>query len=884
MNHPLPRATEPPAPLSIGGQGISRNRLWFRLALKELFNHRRFSLFFIINLALGLAGFIALDSFQTSLDRHLTRNSKAILGADLAIIGQRPIEPDQRSALEARLPGPWESSNKITFVTMVSGPEQSRLVQLVAVEQGYPFYGKLVLGQQGRVGNEVVQQQLLEQGKLWVYPELLVMLGLNVGDTLRLGSQDYVIADTVLEDPSSAFNTFGVAPRVYMGVPQAQATGLLTQKSRVNYEILYRLEGNPPVAPLETDLERFARAQFEDVNRIRVRTHEDASENLGRVLGYLNDYLGLIALIALFLASIGAAYLFRSFLRERFREMAVLMSLGAQRRETVQVVLWQLMLLGTAAALGAVVVSLLMLPALPWLLAEFLPRGFESTINPRSLWLALAMGSLGSIVFCLPVLERLKTIRPLSLFHEHLDVGRGAARLRLGQLLSYAPLILTYWVLAMWQSQSWKVGSAFIGLLLICILLLGALAWGLLALLGRFGKTSAPIRRLAFRNLSRNKLGAVSCFLAISVGTLLVSLIPQIQQGIQSEVSRPSGFKVPSLFLFDIQPEQRDALNATLNRLQAPINQLSPLIRARLERVNGEPFRRDDEENGQMLTREEEQERRFRSRGMNVSYRPQLSSSEQIVAGRPMATEYDLLSEKPADISLEERFASRLGIEVGDVLQFDIQGVPMEGQVVNLRQVKWNSFQPNFFVLFQAGVLEEAPASFIGSIPGLEDAQRLQVQNVIAREFPNVSVIDVTRIVSRVLEISDQMSLAIKLMAYLSILAGLVVVFSIARYEVQRRVWEINLLKVLGARFQDIRGMVLLEFGLLSFLAATFGVVLSLAMSYALAWQFFESLWELAWQASVGSIVIVTALGMGVALLASASVLRQKPLALLKAV
>ncbi len=880
MNHPLPsnassgqyqRPHPPP----------SRHRLWFRLALKELFNHRRFSLFFILNLALGLAGFIALDSFQTSLDRHLTRNSKAILGADLAVVSRAPMTEEQQTGMESQLPGSWEMTRKVSFVTMGSGPEQSRLIQLVAVESGYPFYGKLVLGQQGQVDTAAVQEQLVDQGQLWVYPELLPMLGLKIGDTLKLGTEEYVIADTVLEDPSSAFNTFGVAPRVYIGLPQVEETGLLTNKSRVNYERLYKLGPVPNIAQLELDMEAFAQAEFAKENRIRVRTHEDASENLGRVLGYLNDYLGLIALIALFLASIGAAYLFRSFLRERFREMAVLMSLGAQRRETIQVVLWQLFLLGTAAATIAVVVSLLLLPALPLLLEEFLPRGFESTINLRSLWLALAMGALGSIVFCLPVLQRLQTIQPLTLFNEHLDVGRSPTRFRVRQVLSYVPLLVTYWLLAMWQSQSVLVGSLFIGLLVICILILGALAWSLLSLLGRLGKGSHPTTRLAFRNLSRNRLGALSCFLAIAVGTLLVSLIPQIQQGIQSEVSRPAGFKVPSLFMFDIQPEQVDALQARLQSWGTQVDRISPLVRARLESVNGTAFNQE-QESSQMLTREQEQEQRFRSRGLNVSYRKELSNSESIVEGRPLATTYDFASGAPAEVSLEERFASRMGLTIGDELRFDVQGIPIDGVVVNLRQVKWNSFQPNFFVLFQTGVLEDAPASFIGSVSGLDDTQRLDIQNLVAREFPNVSVIDVTRIVSRVLEISDQMSLAIKLMAYLSILAGLVVVFSIARYEVLRRVWEINLLKVLGARFQDIRGMILLEFGLLSFLAAAFGVLLSLAMSYALAWQFFESLWELAWQASLGSILIVTLLGMGVAFFAARSVLQQKPLALLK--
>ena len=176
--------------------------------------------------------------------------------------------------------------------------------------------------------------------------------------------------------------------------------------------------------------------------------------------------------------------------------------------------------------------------------------------------------------------------------------------------------------------------------------------------------------------------------------------------------------------------------------------------------------------------------------------------------------------------------------------------------------MKWNSFQPNFFILFQTGVLEDAPATFLASLGGLDKTRRLQLQNQIVKEFPNVSVIDVTRTVKRVLNISDQMVLALRLMAYLSILAGLVVVFSIARHEVEGRLWELNLLKVLGARFQDIQKMIQIEFAIMGIFAGFFGVAVSLAISYGLAWWFFENLWKWTWQISLASVIGVTSLSI----------------------
>ena len=853
---------------------------WFKLALRELLNNRRFSLFFLFNLALGLAGFIALDSFKESLDNHLGQNSQAILGADVALTSYLPFEEKTLDMLEAKFPQNTLSTRRTTLFTMVASKDQTRLVQVTGIEAGFPFYGKMVLKKNGVVQEENIRQSLNTSAEAWVYPELLFMLGLKVGGSIKIGEQSFNIADTVIDDPSSSFSSFGLAPRVYLGYSQMQETGLLSKKSRVSYQRLYRLPEGTDLSRLVVDLQNQIKSFDGSDSKIRILTHKRAGNNLGRLLGYLNDYLGLVAMIAVFLAGIGAAYLFRNYLVHRFREISILMSLGATRQQTYRMVLWQLGLLGTGAALIAIIISLAILPLLPLLLKQFLPSGFETQLSLGSLLFALVLGGVGSLVFCLPVLTKIRNVQPLQLFHGNIgqqDVNPAFWR----QALSYLPLLILSWSLSVWQSHSLIVGSAFVGMLLLSILFLGSLAWLVLFLAGKFSQTSgSTMKRLAFRNLQRNRTGAISCFLALALGTLLINLIPQIYQGLQEEVSRPDDFRIPSLFLFDIQPEQMEPLRKTLAAEKVNLNYLSPMVRARLEKVNGKSFDVNTEEVA--LTREQERQQNFRRHNLNLSYRTQLADSEQIVEGRPLASKFAWDSGKPAEVSLEVRYAERMGFKLGDLLTFNVQEVLVEAIVINLRRVQWNSFQPNFFILFQPGVLEDAPGTFLGSIGGLDASLRLNVQNRIVSDYPNVSVIDVTRMVGRVLKISDQMVLALRLMAYLSILAGLVVVFSIARHEVEGRLWELNLLKVLGARFSDIQKMIQIEFAVLGIFAGLFGVAFSLIMSYGISWWFFENLWKWTWQTSLGSIIGVTALSVGVAWLATQRTLRSSPLTLLR--
>ena len=853
---------------------------WPKLALQELLNNRRFSLFFLFNLALGLAGFIALDSFKESLDVHLGKNSQAILGADIALTSYVPIDDKTLENLESKFSESTLSTRKISLFTMVASKERSVLVQVTGVGENFPFYGKIILEKSGIVNPEMVRENLGNNGDAWIYPELLFMLNINEGGRVAIGQSSFPVSDSVIDDPSSSMSSFGLAPRIYVGLNKIRETGLLSKKSRVSYQYLYRFPEGTDLDILVENLRGKIQKFDDSYSKIRVRTHKRAANNLGRVLGYLNDYLGLIALIAVFLAGIGAAYLFRNYLVHRFREMSILMSLGATRQQTYRMVLWQLVFLGTGAAFISIIFSLGILPLLEILLENFLPRGFETHANVRSLIFALVLGSIGSLVFCLPVLTRIHSVQPLMLLRETKGKLQSDISI-LRQAMSYLPLIILSWILSVWQSQSFIVGSAFVGMLFCAVLLLGSLSWGILLFAGKISQTSGnTIKRLAFRNLQRNRASAISCFIALSLGTLLINLIPQIYQGLQEEISRPADFRIPSLFLFDIQPEQVKPLQNLLADRKVNLNYVSPMVRARLEKVNGKKYKA--ELNNGLSTRERQREQGFRMRTLNLSYRTELSDSEFIVEGRKLAGNYDWNSDLPAEVSLEERFAERMGLKLGDLLAFNVHEVPILAKVINLRKVKWNSFQPNFFVLFQPGVLNDAPATYLASMGGLDKMSRMNYQNLIVNEFPNVSVIDVTRTVERILKISDQMVLALRFMAYLSIMAGLVVVFSIARHEVQGRLWELNLLKVLGAKFSDIQKMIQIEFAVLGISAGLFGVGISLIMSYGIAWWFFENLWKWTWQTSLVSVVGVTALSVIVAWIATRRTLSISPLNLLK--
>ena len=845
--------------------------LWFNLAYKEITNNFRFSLFFIINLSIGLIGFIALDSFKNSIDTHLNNNSRAILTADAQISARTPLTDIEYTLADNIFDTDYEYSDQISFLSMVAGDEVSRMSQLIGIDGSYPQYGEFVL-QEGGILSDSLRQQLINNNLIWVAKDLMLTLDLNIGDSIRIGDSDYTIADVIEIDPSSTISVMSNFPPIYMGLDQIQATGLIQLGSRITYSRFYKFDEDMEMESWEEEFRLAEIKTFGDSRSMSMTTHQEQSEDLGEILAYMNDYLGLIALIALFLAGVGAAYLFRSFFTSRFKDMAILMCLGGTPKQAYFMTLIQILLLGAVSAIIASIIGYLALPVLPNLLENFLPRGFQNDMEASSVVLALFLGTIGSVICCLPILSKIYDLHPIALFHENIQPSKSLPHWR-RHFLSYMPILIVFWSLAIWQSNSFQIGSYFIGSFLVAIFVLGMVAWYILKYCESFASHSSVIQKLALRNLSRNRLGAVSCFLAIGLGSLLINLIPQIEKGLQQEISQPDDFSVPDFFMFDIQPDQLTSLESILADYGHELSFLSPMIRARLESINSVDAGEFEE-----IPDEQIQSRRM----VNLTYQDSLKNSEELIEGVVWDGPWDFNSNELPGISLEQEYAERINANIGDTITFDVQSVPITGVVMNTRTVDWNSFQPNFFISFQPGVLDPAPKTFIAAVSNVPQEEHLSIQNDIVESLPNISIINVGEIVTRMLDIMDQISWGIKLMAYLSIFAGLVVLFSIARYEVKSRFWEINLLKILGANFKDVKSIIQIEFGILGFFAALVGVSMSLLLSYGISWFIFDSIWELSWGITAFSLVAISTLSVVTALVATMSVLKQKPLELLR--
>ncbi|WP_374029569.1 ABC transporter permease [Bdellovibrio bacteriovorus] len=844
--------------------------LW-RLAIRELWRSWRFGLFFIFNLSLGLTGFVSLEAFNTALETQIEANAKNILSADMAVAARRELTEEEVQNLKASLPSGTQESKMYEFFAMLSSEKGSRLVLVKAVDGSYPFYGELELNS-GTVIRNDSEKEILSSRTAWIYPELNSQLGLGPGDEIKLGKLQLKVADLVKKDATQTFRAATLAPRVFINRELLGESGLIQYGSTFSMAYLLKFP-----AGIQEDVLREKLYQALPDPQINIETPSSAGEDSGRQLRYLSDYLGLVAIVALFMSALGAAYIYRLFLSTRMKEIAILRSLGLQSGEAVSVYIIQASLLGLLATIPTLFFSHMVLPLLSKILSNFTPFDLEPHVNLEAFLVALFMAVFGSFVVSLPFLVKIFDLKAAKLFSEEkFSVGEGPRR-----FWPFLPSVILFYFLAVYQSHSWRIGSLFTGSMVAVILALILVGFLTVKAAGWLKGFQRWFLKFSFLSLSRRAGASLAIFVALGLGALLINILPQLKSSLQAEFQIEGRSKIPSLFMFDIQDEQLPGVEKVLEKNQVQALGLSPLVRARILKVNGQDYERKIESQG-FKTREEEREARFRNRGVNLSYRHDLSGSETLLDGRPFSGNFDPDKQTRAELSVEVRFAERMGFHIGDVLVFDVQGVEVEGEIINLRKVKWTSFQPNFFILVQNGVLNDAPKTFIAAIPFLNEEKRARIQNEIAQEFSNVSVIDVVRTVDEVLKTAEKMSWSLELMAGLALLTGYIVLFSIVRSQIKLRRWELNMLKILGASGGEVASFILTEFAFLSFIAAFVGALLSIVVSFSLNAFIFDGDFKLTWAQPLVSVLVITGLSLLISFLASLDIVKESALSILR--
>ena len=848
-------------------------RFILRLAGREL-QHQAWRLALIsLCIAVGFAAFFATSGFSGRVLAGIRAESRSLLGADLVLSARGPMPAQALARLETT-PGLLARTRVWDFPTMAStgdGDAQvSRLVEVRAVEGGYPLAGRLETAP-ARDGLEpwgVLVDTALAQA--WgVTPGARGMAApdlLRQRKGLRLGAEVVPVQALVGLDDSRQASAFALGPRVYLGQATAHRLGLITARSRLSTKVLITLV---PGADLRLTARRIE-AGLDKAEHLRLQTHEEAGPALSQPIRNTNRFISQLGLFTLLLSSLGAWAILATYLKGREKDAAILRCLGAPPGAPAAAygLLTALMVAG-ALVLGCAA-GILAARALPGLLGDLMPEALRQGPTPWPPLFETSVAVLMLVLVTLPFLARLRDVTPLALLRQGQEAqGRPALTWACG--LSSAALVTA---LILRNAPGAMVGAFTAAGMAALFLALFGVSRLLLAFFRR-SATRLPLPlKLALGQLSaRPALGA----LMMSVMGLAVFLV-LATQFIKEDLVRPlaaqrGAGRRPNLFLIDVQPDQIGPLQELLRARSGHEPMASPMVRARLTAIAGRPV--EEEPSG---PEGPQRGQSMRTREQNLTWRTRLSDSETITAG----AFWPESGAPSAELSLEEGFARQIGARLGDELAFELQGTTLRARVTSLRKVSWQSFQPNFFIVAHPSLMQDLPATWIAAAELDGAPGRQALQNLVARDYPNVTVMDVADVVARIARVLDLVALVTRVLAALMLTSSLLVLAAsllAARLGRQR---DLALLRTLGASHGTLLASLAWEFLLLGGTSALGAGLLAWILAQLYSGRVLELEVHPSPWAALGLILTAAGLTAAVGLLGSYRALQAKPLEILR--
>jgi putative ABC transport system permease protein len=834
-----------------------------KLAWRDSRRQRARLLLFVSSIIIGIAALVAINSFSENLQKDINGQARELLGADLAIDGLNPPPPSVSHIMDS-IGG--SRTRIVSFLSMAYFPQKegTRPVQVKAQEGIYPFYGSL------KTEPAAAANDFQKDKKALIDNVLQMQFDLKTGDSVKIGERTYQISGVVMSAPGRMGLQSAVAPSVYLPLSEVDSANLLVRGSRVTYQYFFKLNQKENTDGLVKKIKPALTEAKYSVENI-----SDRKRTTGDSFNQMADFLNLVGFIALLLGCIGVASAVNIYVKDKLPTVAILRTLGASGKTAFLIYLTQIAVMGLGGAIIGAAIGTLIQSLLPIVLKDFLPIEDISTDPSVSAILQGIFTGFGvSVLFALLPLLTIRRTSPLRTLRGNFDeseAGRDPLRWLVFGLIAVFVFGFTYW-----QTRSVRSSMIFLAGIGTALGLLAAVAKLLIWILSRriLRGVSYAVRQ-SVANLHRPQNQTMTLMVSIGLGTMLISTLFLIQQLLLGQISFAGSGNQPNMILFDIQPQQRDSVANLVTDTKMPIIQKVPIVTIRLEELDGlsrTAFLKDTTNPMPKFIYERE---------WRVTYRDTLISSEKLIEGT--LPPKGRLDDGTVGITVSDRIMKDMRAKVGAKITFNVQGALINTTVTGIREVDFNRVQTNFLILFPSGILESAPQFNVVMTRVESTEQSAKFQQKMVKQFPNVSIVDLTQVLKTVDEVLTKISFAIRFMALFSILTGLMVLISSVFLSKYQRIRESVLLRTIGASRHTILTINGLEYLWLGILATMTGIGLSLGAGYGLSKWVFKVPFKIDWLQLMLTPLSITALIVVIGLISTRKVVNESPLEVLRA-
>ncbi|MGE0580850.1 MAG: ABC transporter permease [Steroidobacteraceae bacterium] len=805
----------------------------------------------LLALSIAVSALAAVGFVVSRISAAVDLQANEVLAADLRLESPAPLGTDYLR--EARQRG-LATATSIGTLSVVFHGDASQLTAIRAVGPSYPLRGTVTTAPVA-FGSATPAVGIPQPGEVWAESRLLATLGAEVGDEVSIGAAMLRVGRALVTRPDQGSSFAELAPSLLMNAEDLAATQLIQPGSRARYADLFAGERGAV-----DDFKAWLGAHKQRGERLL--DIAESSPQVKNAIDRAGRFLSLASLVSVLLCSIAVAMAARRYVQRHLDAVALMKTLGATRAFTLTVSLAQLGAIAlVAAAIGAAFGYL----AQAWLVYALRDLLAVASLPPPSLapivmavFTALAMLA----GFALPPLLQLSRVPAIRVLRR--DIGPPP----LAIWLAFWPAALAIAGLVFWVVRDALLAAAFIAGLALFLALLALCGVLLVRAVGSLRSRVGVAWRYGIANLARRRAESVVQVVAFGLGIMVLLLLALVRRDLLEDWRRSLPADVPNFFFINIPPDDRDAFLAYLREAGADVSRALPMIRGRMTAINDRPL------DGLAFAKEDGEG--FAQREQNLTWSSALGADNRIVAGRwwgPQDTGRAL-------VSISTEYRDSIGLKLGDRLAFDVAGESFVAQVASVREVKWDSFQPNFFLVFPPGLLDATAGTWMTSAYFPPGVPRPVAQ--LVKRFPSVSVFDLGSILAQVRGVIDKAAVAVQSVFIFTLLAGFTVLLAAVQASRDERRFESAMLRTLGASRRTVRAGVLAEFVTLGLLAGVLAASGASVAGYFLARHVLDvrysfDAWVWAWGIVAGAILVA-----GGGWLATRAVVRQSPLLTLR--
>jgi putative ABC transport system permease protein len=774
-------------------------------------NEKRLLLLATLLAAVSMA---MVSSFGDRLSRTMKHSASELIAGDLTLFSSREVSVD--FIVKARDLG-LNVSSALGFSTMAYANEKLQLVRVRSVDEFYPLKGFNQVAD-GFLYEENGEGKLVAEspkpGMVWAEERILKRLDAKIGQEIEIGDAVLKVERILQQDADRSGSLFSPFGRILMSKSDVPKTGVVSQSSRIWYK--YYFTGD------EASINKFVGWLKPKLNKAeKLGGVENSQNSVGSALETAQQYLSLASLISVLLAAVAIALCAQRYSERHFNTAALLRCLGASGAQVRNLFVLKLFY---TAMLGAVLGSVLGFVLHYWLLtlvADVLPKNL---MPARSLPVIISMISAASVLMLIalaPILS-LNQVSPVRVLRR--ELAPKSIKANFFFVLAVGIMV----ALAYMLTNSLMLSLVFVVGLALLLLIYGVLSTGLLKALGKISKFLPATLQVGLIQLNRNKYYARSQVAAFAFIFTAVALIWIVRGDLFDNWQEQVPEGTPNHFAINILPDKKADFTQALKDKKLPATEFYPMVRGRLTHVNGVNVSDiyQEDEGPEALKRE-----------LNLTWGNALNPESKILEGKWFTGD----NKTPGGISLEHRLAQQLGVSIGDTITFNIAGSDTVTMIKSIREVNWANFEPNFYVIFEEGVINDFHHTYINSfyLPPTESDWLIAIN----QQFKAVTIIEIDQILNQVRDILSQTSMAVEAILALVLICAMVLMFATLLSTLGLRKHEAALYRTFGASESMIRSRIRSEYITLSIVTSLLALVSFETISFALYYFVFQVSW-----------------------------------------